>query len=72
MSKPVVLVAKSSCKLCHGTGTFWENHGQGLKEQVDCDCPFEDIPDVWEIQNKVDSGDYIIVPAAKHFNEPSE
>lgn len=63
MSKPVVLKAKKNCRICGGSGTFHERHEQNLSETFDCDCAFEDIPDIFEIQNKVENGNYVIVPA---------
>ena len=72
MSKPLVIVARSSCKLCHGSGTFFEKHGNGMEEMMDCDCALEDLPDTWEIQSKIENGDYIIVPSTKYLDQPNE
>lgn len=72
MSKPVVLVADSSCKVCKGRGYFWENHGPGMQEQLECDCPFQDLPDVFEITNKIENGDYTIVSSAKYLNSQND
>jgi hypothetical protein len=60
--KPIVLMANKSCKLCMGSGTFWENHGQGIRERMECDCAFQDVPEIFEIQNKIDNGFYVITP----------
>lgn len=72
MCKPLVLVAQGSCKTCMGLGYFWENHGPGMKEYMECDCPFQDLPDLWEITNKIDNGDYKIVPSTKYLNQPND
>jgi hypothetical protein len=45
-----------------GSGTFWENHGQGIRERMECDCAFQDVPEIFEIQNKIDNGFYVITP----------
>lgn len=70
--KKLVVQAKLSCRLCHGTGTFFERHGSGLNEQMDCDCALEDLPDVWEIQSKIENGDYEIVPNAKYLDQQND
>jgi len=60
--KPVVLMARNDCKLCHGSGVFYERHGPGHMEPLECDCAFQDVPEVFEVQNKIDNGYYLIVP----------
>ena len=70
--KKLVIQAKGSCKLCHGSGTFWERHGPGLTQQMDCDCALEDLPDTWEVQSKIENGDYIIVPADNSSDSSNE
>lgn len=67
MCKPrpsLILTADAACRNCRGSGTFYENHGPGLQEQMDCDCAFQTIADndqtAWDA---VDRGDYEIVSA---------
>jgi hypothetical protein len=31
-------------------------------EPLECDCAFQDVPEVFEVQNKIDNGYYLIVP----------
>jgi hypothetical protein len=60
--KPVTLMAVKNCKLCNGSGVFYEKHGPNHSEPLECDCAFQDVPEVFEIQNKIENGYYVIVP----------
>jgi len=55
-------MAKKNCRICHGSGTVIEDHGTDVNELIDCECAFEDIPDSFEIQNKIDNGWFKVVP----------
>ena len=66
--RPIVLIARKNCKMCHGSGIFYERHGPNNHEPMECDCAFDDIPEIFEIKNKIENGNYVIIP---HEDEPA-
>ncbi len=67
--KKLQLKAQKGCRICGGRGQFTENHGDGMREVVDCECIFRYAPDDDESQDAIDAGDYEIISARREDEE---
>lgn len=63
--KRLTLTARADCRICGGNGNFYERHGPGLLEPMECDCAFDAVPpDDHAAWAAIERGDYDLEPAS--------